>query len=153
MGVILAVVGVSLTVPRVRQWASTKVGPTLRHVWPRVLWVVGQPARLGQGILGNLVMTGGYLAAFAATLAAFGQEIPLTQLAIIYLGGMALGSAVPTPGGLGTVELALSGGLAAAGVPAAVAASVAVLFRLLTFWGRVPLGWLAMRRLQRTNEL
>jgi uncharacterized membrane protein YbhN (UPF0104 family) len=153
MGVILAVVAVSLTVPRVRQWASAKVGPTLRHVWPRVLWVVGQPARLGQGILGNLVMTGGYLAAFAATLAAFGQEIPLTQLAIIYLGGMALGSAVPTPGGLGTVELALSGGLAAAGVPAAVAASVAVLFRLLTFWGRVPLGWLAMRRLQRTNEL
>ena len=98
-------------------------------------------------------MTGGYLAAFAATLAAFGQEVPLTQLALIYLGGMALGSAVPTPGGLGTVELALSGGLTAAGVPPAVAASVAVLFRLLTFWGRVPLGWLAMRRLQRTNEL
>jgi hypothetical protein len=34
-----------------------------------------------------------------------------------------------------------------------VAASVAVLFRVLTFWGRVPLGMLAMRRLQRTKEL
>jgi uncharacterized membrane protein YbhN (UPF0104 family) len=153
MGLILAAVGVALAVPHVRQWAWAKAGPTIRQVWPRVLWVVGQPGRLMQGIVGNLIMTCGYIAAFAATLAAFGQEVPLTELAIIYLGGMALGSAVPTPGGLGTVELALSGGLAAAGVPPAVAASVAVLFRVLTFWGRVPLGMLAMRRLQRTKEL
>lgn len=153
MGLLLAVVGLGLAVPRLRHWAWVKAGPTLRQVWPRLLWVVGQPRRLGQGILGNLVQTGGYLFAFAATLTAFGQEVPLTQLALIYLGGMALGSAVPTPGGVGTVELALSGGLAAAGVPAAVAASVAVLFRVLTFWGRVPFGVLAMKRLQRRNEL
>jgi uncharacterized membrane protein YbhN (UPF0104 family) len=153
MGALLAAGGIALAVPRVRQWAWGKAGPTLRHVWPRVLWIVGQPGRLGAGILGNVLMTGGYLAAFAATITAFGRDVPLTQLAIIYLGGMALGSAVPTPGGVGTVELALSGGLAAAGIPPAIAASIAVLFRVLTFWGRVPLGWLAMRRLQKTNEL
>lgn len=153
MGAVVLVVGVALAVPQVRQWAWAKSAPTLRQVWPRVLWVVGQPGRLGMGILGNVIMTGGYIAAFAATLAAFGQEVPLTQLSIIYLGGTALGSAVPTPGGLGTVELALSGGLTAAGIPAAVAASIAVLFRVLTFWGRVPLGWVAMRYLQRKNDL
>lgn len=153
MGALLAAGGVALAVPRVRQWAWAKTAPTLRQVWPRVLWIVGQPGRLGVGVLGNVLMTGGYLAAFAATIAAFGRHVPLTQLALIYLGGMALGSAVPTPGGVGTVELALSGGLAAAGIPPAIAASIAVLFRVLTFWGRVPLGWLAMRRLQKVNEL
>ena len=153
IGVITAVVAVALMVPKVRHLVWARVAPTMRQVWPRVLWVIGQPQRLGAGVLGNILMTGGYIAAFAATLAAFGQQVPLTQLALIYLGGMALGSAVPTPGGLGTVELALSGGLAAAGVPAALAASIAVLFRLLTFWGRVPFGWLAMRRLQQLNEL
>ena len=153
MGALLAAGGVALSVPRVRQWTWTKVAPTLRQVWPRLLWIVGQPGRLGAGLLGNVIMTGGYLAAFAATLAAFGREVPLTQLALIYLGGMALGSAVPTPGGVGTVELALSTGLAAAGIPPAIAASIAVLFRVLTFWGRVPLGWLAMRRLQKIKEL
>ena len=153
VGVLVAVLGIALTVPGVRQWVWAKAAPTLRQVWPRVLWVIGQPQRLGAGALGNVLMTGGYIAAFAATLAAFGQQVPLTQLALIYLGGMALGSAVPTPGGLGTVELALSGGLAASGVPPALAASIAVLFRVLTFWGRVPFGWLAMRRLQQIKEL
>ncbi|HWS57013.1 MAG TPA: lysylphosphatidylglycerol synthase transmembrane domain-containing protein, partial [Actinotalea sp.] len=153
MGVIAAGVAVALLVPSIRRWIWTRSAPTLRQVWPRVLWVVGQPGRLGLGLLGNVIMTGGFIAAFAASLAAFGQQVPPTQLAIIYLGGTALGSAVPTPGGLGTVELALSGGLTAAGIPAAVAASVAVLFRLLTFWARIPVGWVAMRYLQRKNDL
>jgi uncharacterized membrane protein YbhN (UPF0104 family) len=152
-GAVIALVGAAMAVPRVRAWVWAKAAPTLRQVWPRVLWVVGQPGRLGFGLLGNLIMTGGFIAAFAASIAAFGQEVPLTQLAIIYLGGTALGSAVPTPGGLGTVELALSGGLTAAGIPPAVAASIAVLFRVLTFWGRIPVGWLAMRYLQRKNDL
>lgn len=153
MGAIVAVVGGALAIPRVRRWVWARSEPTLRQVWPRVLWVVGQPGRLGLGLLGNVLMTGGFIAAFAASLAAFGQSVPPMQLAIIYLGGTALGSAVPTPGGLGTVELALSGGLTAAGIPAAVAASIAVLFRLLTFWARIPVGWVAMRYLQRKNDL
>ncbi len=153
MGAVALALGIAIAVPKVRQWAWRKAGPTVRQVWPRVLWVVGQPARLGTGILGNVITTGGYIAAFAATVSAFGQQVPLTQLSIIYLGGMALGSAVPTPGGLGTVELALSGGLTAAGIPPAVSASIAVLFRVLTYWARVPLGWLAMRYLQRVHDL
>lgn len=153
VGAVLALVGAALAVPRVRAWTWAKAGPTLRQVWPRVLWVVGQPWRLGLGLLGTVVQTGAFIAAFAASIAAFGQEVSLTQMAIIYLGGTALGSAVPTPGGLGTVELALSGGLAAAGIPPAVAASIAVLFRLLTFWLRIPVGWVAMRYLQRKNDL
>ncbi|WP_108718807.1 lysylphosphatidylglycerol synthase domain-containing protein [Miniimonas sp. S16] len=148
---IAAAVGVGLLLPRVRTWVFAKIRPTLQQIWPRLVWVVGQPGRLLMGLGGNLVMTVGYIAAFGCTLAAFGESIPLTSLAIVYLAGNAAGSAVPTPGGIGTVELALSSGLRAAGVGAAAALASAFVFRLLTFWIRVPLGWLALRWLQKRN--
>lgn len=150
-GSIAAVIGVALAVPRVRRWVIKISAPTLKQVWPRLVWVVGQPHRLLLGIGGNVVMTAGYVAAFGVTLLAFDQTLPITSLAIIYLAGNAAGSAVPTPGGIGAVELALTSGLTAAGITASVALSAAFVFRLLTFWGRVPLGWLALRYLQKRN--
>ncbi|WP_168217979.1 lysylphosphatidylglycerol synthase transmembrane domain-containing protein [Occultella kanbiaonis] len=147
------VVGVAFAVPALRRWVIAKVTPTLKQVWPRLVWVVGQPQRLAFALGGNLVQTLGYLASFAAALAAFGQTLPATTLAIIYLTGTAVGSAVPTPGGIGTVEFALSTGLRTAGIATATAASTAVLFRVLTFWIRVPLGWAALRYLQKQNAL
>jgi uncharacterized membrane protein YbhN (UPF0104 family) len=147
------VVGVAFAVPALRRWVIAKITPTLKQVWPRLVWVVGQPQRLAFAIGGNLVQTLGYLASFAAALAAFGQTLPATTLAIIYLTGTAVGSAVPTPGGIGTVEFALSTGLRTAGIATATAASTAVLFRVLTFWIRVPLGWAALRYLQKQNAL
>jgi uncharacterized membrane protein YbhN (UPF0104 family) len=40
-----------------------------------------------------------------------------------------------------------------AGVPAAIATSAVVLFRVATYWARIPIGWVAMRYLQKNNEL
>ena len=151
LGVSIVVVAVLFLVPQLRRWVLTKIRPTVRQVWPRLIWVIGQPGRLLLGIGGNLLMTIAYLAAFAATLAAFGQSLSLTTLAIIYLTGTAIGSAVPTPGGVGAVEGALSLGLTTAGVATATATSTAVLFRVLTFWVRVPIGWFALRHLQKRN--
>ncbi|WP_147919053.1 lysylphosphatidylglycerol synthase transmembrane domain-containing protein [Ruania zhangjianzhongii] len=153
VGVVLLLVGVVMAVGSLRRWVIAKVRPTLQQVWPRLVWVIGQPHRLAMALGGNLLMTAGYLGAFAAALAAFGQSLPPTSLAIVYLTGNAVGSAIPTPGGIGTVELALSTGLTTAGIAAAAAASTAVLFRVLTFWIRVPLGWWALRYLQRRNML
>ena len=49
--------------------------------------------------------------------------VALASTAVVYLTGSALGSLVPTPGGLGAVEAALSAGLTAAGLPGATAVS------------------------------
>lgn len=151
-GVALAVLAV-LLVPAVRTWVMKKIRPTLKQVWPRLSDILGQPGRLTMGIIGNLTLTLSYVLAFDAALAAFGQDLSLIDAAIIYLLGNAAGAAVPTPGGLGTIELALTAGLTAAGIPPAIAASVTVLFRLATYWGRIPFGWVAMRVLQRTGDL
>ncbi|MDD9206061.1 flippase-like domain-containing protein, partial [Georgenia sp. 10Sc9-8] len=151
-GVILAV-ALALLVPPVREWLWSRLAPTLRQVWPRLVWVAGNPGRLALGISGSVLMAAGYIAAFGASLAAFGYTLPLTSLAITYLGASATGSAVPSPGGVGPVELALTAGLTLAGIPYGAAFSTAILFRLLTFWGRVPLGWAALRYLQHHDDL
>lgn len=147
--VIVAIVGVLFALPNVRRWILGKIRPTLVQIWPRLVWVVGQPTRLISAIVGNVIMTSSYVAAFGFTMLAFGQTMPLTQLAITYLAGNAVGAAVPTPGGIGTVEAALTAGLRAGGIPAGPAASIALIFRVVTFWIRIPLGWLALRSLQK----
>jgi uncharacterized membrane protein YbhN (UPF0104 family) len=148
-----AAVGVALLFPSVRTWTGSRVLPTLRQTWPRLIEVLGQPWRLALGMGGSLIMTMGYVLAFEASLQAFGQDVGLVQVAVVYLAGNTAGAIVPTPGGLGTVEVALTGGLTSIGLNPGIAASVAVLFRVLTFWLRIPFGWVSMRVLQRTGEL
>jgi len=66
---------------------------------------------------------------------------------VVYLTGSALGSIIPTPGGLGAVEAALTAGLTALGCPAGGGGSAPVLLvRMITFW-------LRCRRMGRANYL
>lgn len=154
IGLIAVAAASTLLVPAVRSWVAARTVPLWRQTWPRLVRMLGQPKRFAVAIVGNLTMTLGYLGAFYACLAAFGRELSLIDLALIYLVGNATGALVPSPGGLGPVELALIGGLTTTGnVPGAIATSVVVLFRALTFWARIPLGWLAMRTLQKSGEL
>jgi uncharacterized protein (TIRG00374 family) len=89
----------------------------------------------------------------AACVAAFGRSVPFAKIGFVYLTGSAIGSIIPTPGGLGAVEAALTAGLTAAGVPGAVAVSAVLLFRLLTFWLPVPFGWAALNFLEHQQDL
>ncbi|WP_240643789.1 lysylphosphatidylglycerol synthase transmembrane domain-containing protein [Antribacter gilvus] len=151
-GVALGVVA-TLLVPAVRRWAISFIGPRVKQVWPRLAQMLGHPGRLALGVAGNLVMTVGYIMAFAACLAAFGHSLALIDVALVNLIGNALGALVPTPGGLGGVEGALTAGLAAAGLPYTIALSATLLYRVVTYWGRIPIGWVAMRWLERKGHL
>ena len=151
--VVVTAVGVTVSIPAFRRWLMGKIGPTLRQVWPRLLWVVRHPTRLTFGVIGNLLVTSGYLLAFGLTAKAFGVDLSATTVALVYLTGNTVGAAVPTPGGIGAVEGALSTGLRAAGIATAAALSISVVFRVLTFWARVPVGWLAWRFLQRKGDI
>ncbi len=153
LGVVAALVAALLLIPPVRHWVAKRTLPLVRQTWPRLIEVLGQPSRLLLGLAGNILMTMGYVLAFDACLAAFGYELSLLDVAVIYLIANATGAAVPTPGGLGAVELALIAGLSGAGVPPAIATSVTMLFRVLTYWARIPIGWLAMRHLQKVGDL
>ncbi|MDO5700658.1 MAG: lysylphosphatidylglycerol synthase transmembrane domain-containing protein [Bowdeniella nasicola] len=150
---VLAAVATLFAFPQVRAWVMKKIGPTLRQIWPRLLWALGSPKRLGIAVAGNIIMTVGYVAAFGFALLAFGYTLSPITLAITFLVSNSAGSVVPSPGGIGPVEVALTSGLTLAGIPYATALSVTIVYRLLTFWGRVPLGWWALRHLEKTNVI
>ena len=144
-----AVAGLVLTLPWTRRQLVSRLLPQLRSTLPRLLDVLGQPRRLAAGLGGNLLLTGGYVVALDASLRAFHAPLPVAATAVVYLAGSAIGSAAPTPGGLGAVEAALVGGLTAVGTPAAAALPAVLLFRTATFWLPVPPGWVAFTVLQR----
>jgi uncharacterized membrane protein YbhN (UPF0104 family) len=148
---IAVAVGAVLAIPPVRRWVWAKTSPTLKQIGPRIMWLISSPQRLLIGVGGNLLLTACYVATFGFCLAAYGHTLPMTTLAVTYLVSNSVGALVPSPGGIGPVEAALTGGLTVAGIPPATALSVALLYRLLTMWGRVPLGWASLTYLQRRN--
>ena len=153
VGAVAAVIAISLLVPKVRVWASKKIMPMVRQTWPRLVQVLGQPWRLALGLGGNLLMTAAYVAEFQATLIAFGHGLAIVDVAVIYLLGNAVGALVPTPGGIGAIETALTAGLTSAGLSPTLAFSVVIVYRLLTYWARIPLGFFAMRWMEKKGQL
>jgi glycosyltransferase 2 family protein len=153
VGGLVAAALVVLAIPAGRRFVRSRLASALGQVLPRLLDVAQQPMRLAEGIGGALLLTAAYLACLDASVRALGGHVPLASLAVVYLAGSALGSIFPTPGGLGGVEAALSAGLTAAGLPGTTAVSAVLLFRTLTFWLPVPVGWVAMNYLVRRDAL
>src|SRR5262245_21938436 len=154
--VIAALILIVLTVvaiPAGRRLLRARLAPVLGQVVPRLLQVAQQPRKLAEGIGGALLLTAAYILCLEACIRALGGSIPLASTAVVYLTGAALGSAVPTPGGLGAVEAALSAALTAAGLPGATSVSAVLLFRTITFWLPIPAGWGAFNYLERHEYL
>ncbi|WP_144276253.1 lysylphosphatidylglycerol synthase transmembrane domain-containing protein [Demequina sp. NBRC 110053] len=154
VGIVVAVVVAAMLVPRIRRWALAKIMPPLRQTWPRLAQVLGQPLRLLLGLTGNFVQTIAYVGAFYCTLEAFGQQLAIIDVAVLFFLSNAVGAVVPTPGGMGAVEVALITGLTtSAGLSLPLATSVVILYRFITYWARIPLGYIAMQYLQRKGEI
>jgi uncharacterized membrane protein YbhN (UPF0104 family) len=153
LAVLVGVILVILAVPFTRRLLVSRLRPTLSEVIPRLLDIAQQPAKLAEGTGGALLLTASYIGCLAVSVLAFGGSLPLDSVAVVYLTGAAIGSIVPTPGGIGAVEAALTAGLTAAGLSGATAISSVLLFRMVTFWLPVPLGWAALSYLQRHDAL
>ncbi|MEE4543184.1 lysylphosphatidylglycerol synthase transmembrane domain-containing protein [Streptomyces sp. V4-01] len=149
-GVLVLVV---TAVPALRKFVSTRVRALFAGVVPRMLDVLQRPAKLLTGIGGTLMLTVTFVICLDGCVRAFGGHLSYAAIAVVFLAGNALGSAAPTPGGVGAVELALTGGLIAAGLPKEVATPAVLFFRLLTFWLPVLPGWLSFTHLTRKGQL
>ena len=150
---LVVLAGVVIAVPAGRRLLRARVQPMLGQVLPRLLEVAQQPRKLAEGIGGALLLTGAYILCLAACVQAFHGSAAIAGIAVVYLTGSALGSIIPTPGGIGAVEAALTAGLVATGLHGTEAASAVLLFRLLTFWLPVPFGWAALSYLERKGAL
>ncbi|MGW5211538.1 lysylphosphatidylglycerol synthase domain-containing protein [Streptomyces sp. NPDC004051] len=147
---------VMTSVPFLRKFVVTRVRSLFAGVVPRMLDVLQRPQKLATGIGGMLLLTSCFVLCLYASVRAFGDgttSVSLAGVAVVFLAGNALGSAAPTPGGVGAVEATLTVGLIAIGLPSEVAAPAVLLFRLLTLWLPVLPGWLAFNHLTRKEAL
>nr|WP_307721125.1 MULTISPECIES: lysylphosphatidylglycerol synthase transmembrane domain-containing protein [Streptomyces] len=150
----LAVLALIVTaVPALRRTIHERVSVLFAGVVPRMLDVVQQPRKLLNGIGGMVLMTLAFVLCLNASVRAFGGDLSFATVAVVFLAGNALGSAAPTPGGIGAVEFTLAAGLAAFGLNPATAGAAVLLFRLVTFWLPVVPGWLAFTQLTRKEAL
>ncbi|MCB0949476.1 MAG: flippase-like domain-containing protein [Mycobacterium sp.] len=152
-GTALGAVGVFLFVPKLRRWLATAVRPRLQEVIDDLVELAREPRRLAVIVLGCAATTLGAALALWASIEAFGGDASFVTVTIVTMVGGTLASAAPTPGGVGAVEAALIGGLAAFGVPAAVAVPSVLLYRILTCWLPVFVGWPIMRWLTRNDMI
>ena len=152
-GGLIVAAGTVLALPAGRRLVRARLSPTFGQVLPRLVEIAQRPAKLAEGIGGALLLSIAYIFCLATCVAAFGDSVPIAKIGFVYLTGSVVGSIIPVPGGIGPVELALTTGLTAAGVPGTTALSAVLLFRLLTFWIPVPLGWVALNYLERHHDL
>jgi len=151
--IVVIVILVLVAVPRVRALITDRVMPQIRSALPQVLRVLQHPKKLVQLLGGALLLDMSFVGALVCATRAFGAEAPVAAIAVVYFAGAIIGSAVPTPGGLGGIEAAMSAGLIAIGVDGGTAVSAVLLYRLATYWLPIPFGWVSLNRLQRIGAL
>nr|WP_223183549.1 MULTISPECIES: lysylphosphatidylglycerol synthase transmembrane domain-containing protein [unclassified Streptomyces] len=143
-------------IPFMRKFVSTRLRSLFAGVVPRMLDVLQRPVKLVTGIGGMLLLTAAFVFCLDASIRAFGHgtaTVSYASVAVVFLAGNALGSAAPTPGGVGAVEGALTFGLVAVGLPLEVATPAVLLYRLLTLWLPVLPGWICFNWLTKRGEL
>ena len=135
--------GVVAFIPQARRIArnlAARIGQSLK--------ILGSQQRRQIGILGGALATE---LVYALALGCFAQayDIGLSPIELIAVNtaGSMLASVVPSPGGIGSAEAALTGALVALGVPAETAFPIALTQRLGTqylppLWGLACLHWL-----------
>ena len=151
--IVVLVVLALLAVPRIRRLISVRLVPRVRTVVPQVLSVLQHPRKLAQLLGGALLLDTAFVAALVCATRAFGATQPVAAVAVVYFAGAIIGSAVPTPGGLGGIEAAMSAGLIAIGLDGGTAVSSVLLYRLATYWLPIPFGWYSLNRLQKLQAI
>ncbi len=152
-GVGVGLIGAFMFVPKLRKWVNHSVRPQLREVLGELAGLVRDPVRFSMIIGGCGAITLGQALTLWVSVEAFGGGTDFVAVTIVTMIGGTLASAAPTPGGVGAVEAALIGGLAAFGVPAEIAVPAVLLYRVLTCWIPVLLGWPVMRWMGEKNMI
>ena len=151
LGVVVVVLSIAMMIPPLRHWVTRRLMPLAKTYINQLLDVLSQPRQLTVSCLGALFQNATTGLAFWAALQAFGHSSNPIETTFVFLLAYALGSAVPTPGGLGGVEAALTFAFVAVGVPQGVALSATLLHRVVFYWLRIPLGAAAMKWLDKHN--
>jgi uncharacterized protein (TIRG00374 family) len=149
IAVALAAGGLAGLTPRGRRFFHDKIWTFLRSAGIATAEVAKSPQHVALFAVGALGGPITQIVAFAMCIHAVGGKLPFAQLGAVYLGARLLAGATPVPGGLGALEAALVAGLSGLGMPTGAAASGVLVYRLLTFWLSIPVGWAGLKVAER----
>jgi putative heme transporter len=91
------------------------------------------------------------LACLLITSTAFGVDLPLVQVGLVYLGIQLVRQVPISPGGIGVIETSLVAGLVLLGTGEATATAATLGYRMLSCWIIVPIGLAAWFTLSRRS--
>lgn len=111
--------------------------------------LTASPREVGLAAAASVGVSAMYILCLIASANAFHVHLTVTSAIIIYAGAIFAKTVVPTPGGLGSQEIAMAAGLAGFGVNYEAAVAITVLYRLATFWLPIPLSVAAYHWLRR----
>ncbi len=140
-------------VPALRRRVLPPLLGYLRTAGSSLADVVTDPLRVLALLGGALGITFAFILTLMASVAAFGGGVSFPEIGAAYLIAAAIGSATPTPGGLGAVEAALVAALSGYGMADSAAVSSVLTFRLATYWVPMIPGWIMFQQMQRNEEL
>jgi uncharacterized membrane protein YbhN (UPF0104 family) len=153
LGLAVIALIVTLLVPRLRRRLlggipriRSQIAEQRRNAGDSLL-VLRHPRKIATMAGGNLLAQVLQAVVLGICLAAFGESAALSQLILINTAVSLFAGLMPVPGGMGVAEAGYTAGLQAIGVPAPIAVSAAISFRLVTFylpplWGSVAMRWL-----------
>lgn len=145
------IVSIAMAIPPIRKKITDKYLPLVKSYARSLLETLTQPKELLLSACGALLLNLSTGFGFWAALLAFGVHTNPIETTFIFLLANTLGSAVPTPGGLGAVEATLSLAFTGVGVPSSIAISATLVYRIVFYWIRIPIGALAMKWLDKHN--
>jgi len=140
-------------VPALRRRVLPPLLGYLRTAGTSLADVVTDPLRVLALLGGALGITFAFILTLMASVTAFGGGVSFPEIGAAYLIAAAIGSATPTPGGLGAVEAALVAALSGYGMADSAAVSSVLTFRLATYWVPMIPGWIMFQQMQRNEEL
>ncbi|MGN6610101.1 MAG: lysylphosphatidylglycerol synthase transmembrane domain-containing protein [Jatrophihabitans sp.] len=115
-----------------------------------------RPGRVVLLMAGSATTTVVLAMGFAASAILPPGGLPVADFGALMAGYMlaaAAGNAIPTPGGIGSADAAFAAVLLAAGMSAAPAFAVVLVFRLVTFWLPAAVGLVVAPALRRAGDL
>lgn len=153
LAVLVGVAVLTMLIPAVRELVLHRLVPAIRRSIEGVRSVLRRPGKVALLLGGSTIVTLSYIVSLYLSSLAFDGDLPFATIAVIYLVGAGIASAVPTPGGLGAQEAALVAGLVAVGMDSTIAIPAVFLYRIATFWLPILPGSLCFRWLQHRDYI
>lgn len=122
--------------------AGKSLGQTVRKIFLNLIRYKTHPLKLSGALMSSVCLTALYSLGLLACVHSIHANISFLHAIVVLTIGVAGGTIIPTPGGLGT-ELALISGLVIYNISSPEALAAVLVYRLLTYWLALILGALA----------